>query len=140
MVGFEAVFFLPLLCTLFALQFFFSEHVWLLKKKNNNQNYSREEGLPNAQAALMKGSHCFTHLLVVKLRHGRCSKTYSRLVSGRAKIDTQSFWPWPLCYFHHFSSGKLSFDCKLIWIGSGRGLIYCNLSQEGLTPTPEGGL
>lgn len=139
MVGFEAVFFPPLLCTFFALQFFFSEHVWLLKKKNSNQNYSRE-GLPNAQAALMKGSHCFTHLLVVKLRHGRCSKTYSRLVSGRAKIDTQSFWPWPLCYFHHFSSGKLSFDCKLIWIGSGGGLIYCNLSQDGLTPKPEGGL
>lgn len=31
----------PLLCTFFALQFFFSKNVLLLNKKNNIQNYSR---------------------------------------------------------------------------------------------------
>lgn len=37
----------------------------------------------------------------MKLRQGRCS--YSRLLSSRTKTDTQSFWPWPLCCFHHLS-------------------------------------
>lgn len=42
-----------LLCTLFALLFFFSENVLLFNKKNKIQNYS-EGGLPTAEAVFLR--------------------------------------------------------------------------------------
>ena len=83
-----------------------------------------------------RGSHCHRHV-ADETAHGR----WSNLLKA---IEWQSQDGHPVVLtltpvlFPPFFQWKLIFDCKLIWVSSGWGLIYCNWTQERLTPKPEG--
>lgn len=77
----------------------------------------------------MRGSHSCAHIRLMKLRHGRWSNLLKTskwnspsLLPSLSELD---FLLW------HFSSGKVIFDYKLIWMGSGWGLFIVTEVRRG---------